>query len=221
MDRTKVALIVALAMTMALLPSAAGADRSVTIGEVEFQLDPSSLTATAGEVVHFTVKNNGTIQHNLEVEFSSPKIEKKLFDTNLQPGETRTADFTFTQTGRWDMYCPVGNHKSRGMAGQITVAAASAAAATPTSAAATATSPPAATPTAAPTAPAARAPTPAPPVAAPAPPVAQPAPPTATPPRVQPPAQLPRTGSWPPLPAATGVVALMLLAGGLVLRRRR
>src|ERR671930_210714 len=73
-----------------------------------------ALNATAGEVVHVTVKNNGSIPHNLEFELESAKIEKTLFDTNLQPGETRTADFTFTQSGKWEMYCPVDQHRQRG-----------------------------------------------------------------------------------------------------------
>ena len=66
------------------------------------------------------------VEHNLEVELESARVEKKLFDTNLKPGETRTADFTFSQAGKWEMYCPVDSHKQRGMDGSVTVAAANA-----------------------------------------------------------------------------------------------
>jgi LPXTG-motif cell wall-anchored protein len=36
-------------------------------------------------------------------------------------------DFTFSQPGAWEMYCPVANHEDLGMKGDITVTAASAA----------------------------------------------------------------------------------------------
>ena len=98
----------------------------MTIDETEFRLTPMALDVAAGDVVHFTVRNVGTIRHNLEVELESAGVEQKLFPTDLQPGETRTVDFTFPRPGTWEMYCPVGNHKERGMTGAITVAAAGA-----------------------------------------------------------------------------------------------
>src|SRR5919199_259508 len=161
----RVALLAVTGLALTALPSQANADQSVTISEMEFKFDPGSFNASAGDVVHVTVKNTGGAQHNLEFELESAKIEKQLFDTNLNPGETRTVDFTFAQAGKWEMYCPVDAHQQRGMQGSITVAAAAAAAP------AAATPRPSAT-----TAPAAAAPAPA---AAPPPapaPVAQPAP---------------------------------------------
>ncbi len=213
-------LLLVVGLVFITLPGQASADRNVAINELEFRLDPSSLNAAAGEVVHFTVKNTGTIPHNLEVELESAKIEKKLFDTNLQPGETRMVDFTFAQAGKWDMYCPVGNHRQRGMSGEIVVAAAAApAAATATSApAATATSAPVAPPPA-PTIPAAVAPVPL-PAAVPAP-AAPPAPAPAASPAARPPGQLPRTGGGPALPMALALAGAVLLGSGLLLRRRR
>jgi LPXTG-motif cell wall-anchored protein len=198
----RAALLLATGLALAATPGSARADRSVTIGESEFRLDPSSFNATAGEVVHFTIKNTGGAQHNLEFELESAKIEKKLFDTNLQPGETRTVDFTFSQAGKWEMYCPVDQHRQRGMSGDVTVAAAAAAPAAPA-------------PAPAPAAPAAPAP------AAPMAPAAQPAQPAAPAAPVAMPAQLPRTGGGPALPLALGLAGLGLLGGGLLARRRR
>ena len=198
------ALVLATALALAVLPSGTSADQSVTIREVDFRLEPSSFTATAGEVIHFTITNAGTRPHNLEVELESANIEKKLFDTNLQPGETRSADFTFTQAGTWEMYCPVGNHKDMGMEGDITVLAASPAAPAPSQPAAAAQ--PA---TAAPAA-----------VPKPAVPAAQPAP-SPTPSTARTPSQLPRTGGGPAFPIAATMTGLGLLAGGLMVLRRR
>jgi plastocyanin len=98
---TRRAVLLAIGLALAALPGRASADQSATINELEFKLDPNSLNTPAGQVVHFTVKNTGTVEHNLEVELESARVEKKLFDTNLKPGETRTADFTFTQAGKW------------------------------------------------------------------------------------------------------------------------
>src|SRR5919199_2977782 len=119
----RVAVLAVTGLALMALPSQANADQSVTISEMEFKFDPGSFNASAGDVVHVTVKNTGAIQHNLVFELESAKIEKKLFDTNLNPGETRTVDFTFAQAGKWDMYCPVDAHKARGMDGSVTVAA--------------------------------------------------------------------------------------------------
>lgn len=210
MRKATTALVLATALALAVLPSRISADQSVTIREVNFRLEPSSFTAAVGEVVHFTVTNGGTVPHNLTVELESAKIEKKLFDTNLQPGETRSADFSFTQAGMWQMYCPVDNHEGMGMTGQITVQAAAPAA----------PAPPAASPqpaaVAQPSAPAPAA------VPKPAAPVAQPAP-TATPStaRMPMPSQLPRTGGGPALPIAAIMAGLGLVAGGLWMLRRR
>jgi MYXO-CTERM domain-containing protein len=123
--------------------------------------------------VHFTIRNSGTVEHNFTVELPEGNIEQTLFSTNLKPGETRTADFTFPRSGKWEMYCPVDKHEELGMKGEITVA---------TTAAAGAAAPAQA-------------------------PVVQPS-------------RLPRTGDGPGLPWAIPAIGLLLLAGGLLVRRR-
>ena len=118
-------------------------DVTVTITLTEFSITPSSLSVPLGEPVTFIVTNTGGAQHNLEVELEAQGIEQRLFDTNLMPGETRQATFTFTAPGQWIMYCPVGNHRALGMQGTISVAQA----ATPTPTVAPTTTPQPATPT--------------------------------------------------------------------------
>ena len=97
----------------------------------EFALSPNAVSARQGQTVRFTITNSGTIEHNFKVENPGLKIEKTLFDANLKPGETRTAEFTFAAPGAWEMYCPVGDHEDRGMKGTIQVAAVSGSAAAP------------------------------------------------------------------------------------------
>jgi plastocyanin len=84
-----------------------GATTNVKIIETEFKLDPATITVPANTPIQVTVTNAGTIEHNLQFGLPAQNIEKKLFDHNLKPGETRTATFTFTATGNWEMDCPV------------------------------------------------------------------------------------------------------------------
>jgi plastocyanin len=65
----------------------------------------------------FRVTNNGTTEHNFEVEGQG--IEE-AFETNLSPGETRTMQLNLGP-GTYVVYCPVGNHREQGMEVQLTV----------------------------------------------------------------------------------------------------
>jgi uncharacterized cupredoxin-like copper-binding protein len=109
-----------------LIPSFALAQdgQEVDITLSEFKITPSSITVSAGQMVHFTVHNGGTEEHNFVVELEDRGIEKQLFDTNLMPGETRTADYVFPVADDWEMYCPVEDHKGHGMMGEIEVTSA-------------------------------------------------------------------------------------------------
>jgi uncharacterized cupredoxin-like copper-binding protein len=57
------------------------------------------------------VVNNGTHEHNFEVEGQG--IEREL-ERNLQPGESATLDVDL-QPGTYTVYCPVADHRGRGM----------------------------------------------------------------------------------------------------------
>ena len=101
-----------------------GTSTNITITETEFSLDPAQVTVPLNTPVQFTVKNTGKVVHNLKFELPSASIEQTLFAQNLQPGETGTGTFTFTQAGSWEMYCPVDGHESAGMKGTVMVVAA-------------------------------------------------------------------------------------------------
>ena len=214
------ALLGLLAGLLVLPPLAAGQEQRIEVELTEFSITPNSITVTAGEPVTFVVSNTGGAPHNLEFELEAQGLEQLLFDTNLQPGETREATVTFDTPGEWVMYCPVGNHRAQGMEGRLIVQAAgtptptTAPAATPTPAV---TPTPAATPTAAATPAPAVTPTPA------ATPTAAPArTPTATPmPQVAPPTGG-GTGSGPAELIIAGLLALGLVGvlAGLAARRR-
>ncbi len=117
-----VSLMVILALWGSGIASAqSGTTTNVKITEPEFKLDPATISVPANTPVQFTVTNAGTIEHNLQFELPSQNIEKKLFDQNLKPGETKTGTFTFTAPGNWRMYCPVDSHETAGMTGTVMV----------------------------------------------------------------------------------------------------
>jgi plastocyanin len=98
-------------------PTQAQQDQEVSLRD--FAIEPASFTATAGQTVRLSVTNTGAVQHNLAFEPPSGEPGQALFSANLRPGQSETAEFTFTQSGTWTMYCPVGSHRARGMAGSV------------------------------------------------------------------------------------------------------
>ncbi len=128
MKNYRVALVLSgvLALTGFLLmlvasPVMAQASQTVTISLADYKITPNEISVPQGQPVQFTVTNNGDEEHNFVVELEDKNIEQKLFATNLMPGETRSAEFTFNMAGAWEMYCPVDGHKAHGMMGDIRV----------------------------------------------------------------------------------------------------
>jgi hypothetical protein len=74
-------------------------------------------TVPVGKMV-FSVTNAGTMEHNFEVEGQG--IEQK-FDINLKPGETKNLHVDLP-VGKYTVYCPVNDHKKRGMELELMVA---------------------------------------------------------------------------------------------------
>ncbi len=85
------------------------------VGLTEYEIAmPTSLSAGSQT---FRVTNNGTTEHNFEVEGQG--IEEE-FETNLSPDETQTMQLNL-EPGTYEVYCPVGNHRDQGMEMQLTV----------------------------------------------------------------------------------------------------
>jgi uncharacterized cupredoxin-like copper-binding protein len=92
--------------------------QTVSVSETEYRLDPSDPTVEPG-TVSFEVTNDGDVDHNLEVE--GPEGEQEL-EQDLGPGESGTLTVDLSAPGTYQFYCPVGDHRDRGMEGEITVA---------------------------------------------------------------------------------------------------
>lgn len=93
---------------------AAGAQMvDVTLTEFSIEM-PSSIQAGP---VSFVVTNDGSVDHNFEVEGEG--IEEE-FEEDLAPGESQTLELDL-QPGTYKVYCPVGDHEGQGMTTELTV----------------------------------------------------------------------------------------------------
>ena len=102
-------------MEMGGTPAAAAEGGAVAVSLTEFMIDmPAELPAGP---TTFTITNDGTIEHNFEVEGQG--IEEEL-PQNLAPGASGTLEVDL-QPGTYEVYCPVGNHADQGMVVELTV----------------------------------------------------------------------------------------------------
>jgi uncharacterized cupredoxin-like copper-binding protein len=96
---------------------AGGAASNVDISETDFKLNPSDPKVKSGQVT-FNVSNDGQTVHSLEVE--GPNGDQEL-QSDLSPGQKGVLSVDLSKPGKYEFYCPVGNHKQLGMKGEITV----------------------------------------------------------------------------------------------------
>lgn len=83
-------------------------------------LDPSDLAVPAGALVHVTFNNqeaNGLSQHDWVVEgIDGASV------ASTAPGDSSAVDFTApAEAGQFTYYCSIGDHRSRGMEGTLSV----------------------------------------------------------------------------------------------------
>ena len=90
---------------------------SVDVSETDFKLNPSDPKVKSGQVT-FNVSNDGQTVHSLEVE--GPNGDQEL-QSDLSPGQKGVLSVDLSKPGKYEFYCPVGNHKQLGMKGEITV----------------------------------------------------------------------------------------------------
>jgi uncharacterized cupredoxin-like copper-binding protein len=97
--------------------------RTIQISEKEYSLNPSSITVPKPGTYEFEVTNDGTTTHALEIEQSGgnggDNGETKTGD--IAPGSHKSVKFTFSSGARFEMYCPIDDHKAMGMEGDISV----------------------------------------------------------------------------------------------------
>ncbi len=83
---------------------------------------PPDIHLQAGQNVIFKIQNNGEEYHSMVLVFAQDSI--KLGDS-IPPGETQIMRVQVpANAGKYEFYCPLQNHKSSGMRGEIIVEAA-------------------------------------------------------------------------------------------------
>ena len=90
--------------------------RSVAVTETDFRLEPSEARVGSGGGVSIEVTNAGRTVHALAVEAGG----EVRSTGRLAPGQAEALQVDL-EPGRYTWYCPVGDHRERGMSGTLTV----------------------------------------------------------------------------------------------------
>ncbi|HET8523631.1 MAG TPA: plastocyanin/azurin family copper-binding protein [Thermomicrobiales bacterium] len=105
-------------------PSANG---SVAIGLSEFTVTASTTTFKVGQTYTFTATNEGQFTHEMVIEKAG--VEDEPLETNgheaeaedIEPGQSGTLTWTFTEPGKYQIACHRGQHYENGMVIEIDV----------------------------------------------------------------------------------------------------
>jgi LPXTG-motif cell wall-anchored protein len=111
-----------------LASAKATAEVKVTVSE--FKVEMSSADLPAGTVVTFVITNNGKITHELVLEKDGAVDEPLEFNgaaqeaEDIEPGTTRTVEWTIPDAGKYQLACHVPGHFEAGMKTAFSTAAA-------------------------------------------------------------------------------------------------
>jgi uncharacterized cupredoxin-like copper-binding protein len=97
--------------------AATGAGGTVNLAATDFKFNPADPTVSSGDVT-FNEKNDGQVTHSLEIE--NVNGQDKELEGDVSPGADGTLKVNLPP-GKYEFYCPVGNHRQMGMTGDITV----------------------------------------------------------------------------------------------------
>ena len=98
--------------------SGSGSAQTVKLSATEFKFTPSGPSVDTAGKVTFDVSNDGSVDHALEVEGPNGEVETEP----IAAGQSAKLTVDLSKPGKYEMYCPVGNHKEMGMEGTVTVA---------------------------------------------------------------------------------------------------
>ena len=119
------AMVVAVAATMLLRSVSVSTSQDplrVTVKTGEWFYEPKGITVTSSTAVSLTLEHVGStsIPHDIVFELADGQ---KVASIQIRGGQTDALGFIApVQAGEYVFYCSVGNHRSRGMEGKLTVA---------------------------------------------------------------------------------------------------
>jgi plastocyanin len=90
--------------------------QTVELVATEFAFDPADVSVDEAGETTFTVSNEGEFPHALEIEGNGIEEETE----ELGPGESGSVTVDL-EPGEYELYCPVGDHRERGMVGTLVV----------------------------------------------------------------------------------------------------
>ena len=100
---------------------------SIELTATEFAFDPSTLEVEQAGETTFTLVNDGEFPHALEIEGQG--IEEETAEIDGGEMTELTVDL---EPGEYELYCPVGDHREKGMEGTLVVGGAAGGSATMT-----------------------------------------------------------------------------------------
>lgn len=89
---------------------------TIAVSLVDFRLEPGTIRIPTAGTYTFRATNDGQTQHALEIEGGGIEEETEVLDPG-QSGEVTVE----LKAGDYEIYCPVGDHKERGMEGDLIV----------------------------------------------------------------------------------------------------
>ena len=99
----------------------AAAGETVAVTARDFMFEPENVTLDAAGTHTFRLTNEGDAPHALEIEGDDVEEETDTID----PGGSDELTVDLAE-GEYVLYCPVGDHRERGMEGRLVVGAAAA-----------------------------------------------------------------------------------------------
>lgn len=85
------------------------------VSGAEFSFSADEIKVKKDDIVKVTFKNSGKFPHDFRID------EFNTATKILQPGEEETIEFVADQSGTFEYYCSVGNHRAQGMVGNFIV----------------------------------------------------------------------------------------------------
>jgi uncharacterized cupredoxin-like copper-binding protein len=103
----------------AAAPAATSGRHLVVTGTDRMRFDPPSVQVRAGETVTLTLKNDGSLLHDLVTQGAS--LDAVI--ASVPGGRQKSAPFRADTPGTYRIVCPQPGHTDAGMVGQVVVTA--------------------------------------------------------------------------------------------------
>ncbi len=138
LSRRRMPILLTFLLSLSMLLAACGGSGSKTVDVQvtlsDFKIQSSLTDFQSGVAYHFIIKNDGSVAHEFRIipPMSSQSTQEQISSatlayvdqSQLQPGQTATLDYTFTQAysaGQLEFACHLPGHYDAGMHLGITV----------------------------------------------------------------------------------------------------